>query len=145
MAIPWQTASAGGLHEVRGLCILNHRWADRASSALAGSRSRGGAPDQRPQPKLDMQNRLVPKRCITHFISLHFIIMRHCLVGLVVKAFISRVADPKFDSRLHCADFSRPSHTSHFKIGTPVATLQASGATGKHRDWLAWCQYTVTG
>ena len=72
VATPRQTASAGGLHEVRGRCILNHRWADRAPSALAGNRSHRGAPDQRPQPKSDMQNRLVPKRWITHFISLHW-------------------------------------------------------------------------
>ena len=56
-----------GLNEVRGRCILNHRWVDRAPSALAGSQSRGGAPDQRLQPKSEMQNHLVPKRCITHF------------------------------------------------------------------------------
>ena len=42
-----------------------------SSLALAGSQSRGGAPDQRPQPKSEMQNHLVPKRCITHFISHH--------------------------------------------------------------------------
>ena len=52
---------------MRGRCILNHRWVDRAPSALAGNRSRGGAPDQRLQPKSEMQNHLVPKRCITHF------------------------------------------------------------------------------
>ena len=67
VATPRQTASAGGLNEVRGRCTLNYRWADRAPSALAGSRSRGGSPDQRPQPKSEMQNHLVPKRCITHF------------------------------------------------------------------------------
>ena len=30
VATPRQTASAGGLNEVRGRCILNHRWVDRA-------------------------------------------------------------------------------------------------------------------
>ena len=44
---------------------------DRAPSAFSGSRSRGGAPDERTQLKSDMQNHLVLKRCITHFISLH--------------------------------------------------------------------------
>ena len=71
VATPRQTASAGGLNEVRGRCILNHRWVDRAPSALAGSQFRGGTPDQRLQPKSAMQNHLVPKRCITHFISHH--------------------------------------------------------------------------
>ena len=40
------------------------------------------------------------------------------LVGLVVKASASRAADPGFESI-----FSWASHTSDFKIGTPVATL----------------------
>ena len=71
VATPRQTASAGGLNEVRGRCIFNHRWVDRAPSALAGNRSRGGAPDQRLQPKSEIQNHLVPKRCITHVISHH--------------------------------------------------------------------------
>ena len=56
---------------MRGQCILNHRWADQAPSALAGNRSRGGAPDQRLQPKSEMQNNLVSKRCIMHF-PLHY-------------------------------------------------------------------------
>ena len=56
MATPRQSASAGGLNEVRGWCILNHWWIDRTPSALVGSWSRGGAPDQRPQPKAEMQN-----------------------------------------------------------------------------------------
>ena len=60
---------------MRGRCILNHRWVDRAPSAFAGSRSRGGArgqrQHQRPQPKSDMQNHMVPKCCTTHLISHH--------------------------------------------------------------------------
>ena len=44
------------------------------------------------------------------------------LAGLVVKAFASGVEDPGFESRLS-RDFSGSSHTSDFKIGTPVATL----------------------
>ena len=44
------------------------------------------------------------------------------LVGLVVKASASRGQDPGFESRLR-RDFSGSSHTSDFKIGTPVATL----------------------
>ena len=45
------------------------------------------------------------------------------LVGLVVKASASRAEDPGFESRL-CRDFlGGSSHTSDFKIGTPVATL----------------------
>ena len=44
------------------------------------------------------------------------------LVGLMVKASASRAEDPGFESRLR-QDFSGSSHTSDFKIGTPVATL----------------------
>ena len=44
------------------------------------------------------------------------------LVGLVVKASASRAEDPVFESSLR-RDFSGSSHTSDFKIGTPVATL----------------------
>ena len=67
MATLRQTTSAGGLNEVRGQSILNHWWVNRAPSALAGSQSRGGAPNQRPQLKSEMQNHLVPQLCITHF------------------------------------------------------------------------------
>ena len=48
------------------------------------------------------------------------------LVGLVGKASASKPEDPEFDSRLR-RDFSRSSHTSDFKIGTPVATLPGDG------------------
>ena len=44
------------------------------------------------------------------------------LVGLVVKASASRAEDPGFESPFR-RDFSGSSHTSDFKIGTPVATL----------------------
>ena len=44
------------------------------------------------------------------------------LVGLVVKASTSGAEDQGFESRLR-RDFSGSSHTSDFKIGTPVATL----------------------
>ena len=44
------------------------------------------------------------------------------LVGLVVKASASRAEDPGFESCLR-RDFSVSSHTSDFKIGTPLATL----------------------
>ena len=47
------------------------------------------------------------------------------LDGLVVKASASRAEDPVFESRLR-RDFSRLSHTSDSKIGTPVATLQGA-------------------
>ena len=49
-------------------------------------------------------------------------VQRYHLVGLVVKVSVSRVADPGFDSHLR-QDFSKSSHTSDLKIGTPVATL----------------------
>ena len=48
----------------------------------------------------------------------------------------SRVEDPGFNSYLR-QDFSRSSHTSDFKIGTPVATLpgawryKVSAGTGR--------------
>ena len=44
------------------------------------------------------------------------------LGGLVVKASASGAEDPGFESRLR-RDFSGSSHTSDFKIGTPVAIL----------------------
>ena len=44
------------------------------------------------------------------------------LVGLVVKASVSREEDPGFESHLRW-DFSGSSHIGDLKIGTPVATL----------------------
>ena len=41
----------------------------------------------------------------------------------MAKAFASRAADPRFDSRLRRGDFFGSSHTNDLKIGTPVATL----------------------
>ena len=58
------------------------------------------------------------------------------LPGLVVKASASRAEDPGFESRLR-RDLSGSSHTSDFKIGTPVATLpgawhyRVSAGTGR--------------
>ena len=52
---------------MRGRCMLNHRWADRAPSALASSRSMGEAP-------INIQSRSQVckiKHCIVHFISLY--------------------------------------------------------------------------
>ena len=54
--------------------------------------------------------------------------------GPEVKTTASRAADPGFDSRLCCGNFSGSSHTSDFKIGTPVATLPG-----------AWCYRVSTG
>ena len=45
------------------------------------------------------------------------------LIGFVVKASTLSAEDPVFESRFGCGDFSRSSHTSDLKIGTPVATL----------------------
>ena len=53
------------------------------------------------------------------------IILPDRLVGLVVEASASGAEGPEFESRLR-RDFSKSSHTSDLKIGTPVATL--SGA-----------------
>ena len=47
---------------------------------------------------------------------------RDNLTGLVVKASASGEKGPGFKSRLR-QDFSRSSHTSNLKIGSPVATL----------------------
>ena len=58
----------------------------------------------------------------------------------LVQGSVSRVAVPRFDSRSRRGDFSGSSHTSGLKIDTPVATLP-----GQHWDWLARCQYIVTG
>ena len=58
------------------------------------------------------------------------------LGGLVVKASASRAEDPGFESCLR-RNFSGSSHTSDFKIGTPVATLpgawryRVSAGTGR--------------
>ena len=48
--------------------------------------------------------------------------VEYMCVGLVVKASASRAEDPGFESRLR-RDFFGVSHTSDFKIGTPVAAL----------------------
>ena len=54
-----------------------------------------------------------------HIEGLHAI---YRLVGLVVKASASGAEDPGIESRLRW-DFSRSSHTSDLKSGTPVAAL----------------------
>ena len=46
-----------------------------------------------------------------------------CLFVLVVKVSASKAGDHEFDSRLCHGAISGSSHTSDFKIGTPVATL----------------------
>ena len=52
------------------------------------------------------------------------------LVGQVDKASASRPEDPGFESHLQ-RDFTGSSHTSDFKIGTPVAVpCQAPGGIG---------------
>ena len=68
---------------------------------------------------------------------------RHRLVGLVVKASASGAEDPGFESRLR-EIFPGPSHTSDFKIGTPVATLpgawryRVSAWTGRPCVSILW-------
>ena len=58
------------------------------------------------------------------------------LAGLVLKVPASGAEDPGFKSRLR-RDFSESSHTSDFKIGTPVAALpdacryRVSAGTGR--------------
>ena len=49
----------------------------------------------------------------------------------------SRAEDPGFDSRLHLGDFSRSSHTSDLKTGTPVATLPGAWHC-RVSAWTGW-------
>ena len=87
-------------------------------------------------------------------VSLHSLPTVNCLVGLVAKASTSRAADPRFDSRLRRREFSGSSHTSDFKIGTPVATLpgawryKVSTGTGwpvsVNCDWVRWKVLSAT-
>ena len=69
-------------------------------------------------PPGELQTRV----CATHFPRGALFLGRGRLDGLVVKASASRTEDPGFESRLG-RDFSGSSHTSDFKIGTPVANL----------------------
>ena len=68
--------------------------------------------------------------------SKHVFFQPDRLVGLVVKASASGAEDPGFESPWG-RDFSGSSHTSDFKIGTPVATLpgawryRVSAGTGR--------------
>ena len=73
--------------------------------------------------------------------KLQVVLSAHLLVGLVIKAFASRAEYVGFESSLR-RDFSGSSHTSDFKISSPVVTLPGAWVIG---DWLAQCQYTVTG
>ena len=67
------------------------------------------------------------------------------LVDLVVKASASRAEDPGFESRLR-RDFSEVESYQWLKnlhsSGYPARLL---ALYGQCRDWLARCQYTVTG
>ena len=69
------------------------------------------------------------------------------LAGLVVKASASRAEDPEFESRLRRI-FPGSSHTSDFKIGTPVATLpgawryRVSAGTGWPGVSILWLAET---
>ena len=55
-------------------------------------------------------------------VSRLLLFLRDHLVGLVVKASASRMADPECDSCLGW-DFSRSSYTSDLEIGTSMAKL----------------------
>ena len=61
----------------------------------------------------------------------------------MVKSSASRAEDPEFESRLR-RQFSRASHTSDLKIGTPVATLpgawryRVSTGTGRPGVSILW-------
>ena len=60
------------------------------------------------------------------------------------KTSASRAEDPGFETRLRRI-FSGSSHTSDFKIGTPVLPCQAPGVIGSALGLVGQCQYTVTG
>ena len=66
------------------------------------------------------------------------------LVGLVVKASPSRAEDPGFESRLHQDFFGVESYQSYqwHSSGYPARRLVLQGQCW---DWLARCQYTMTG
>ena len=79
-------------------------------------------------------------KCYAHATGL---LTSDCLIGLVVKASTSGAEDPGFESCLR-RDFSRLSHTSNLKIGTPVTTLpgawhyRVSGGTGRPGVSILW-------
>ena len=62
--------------------------------------------------------------CMAHVIS--SFLLQDRLVGLLVKASASRAEDLGFEFCLRW-DFSRSSHTSDLKIGTPVDTVPGAG------------------
>ena len=80
--------------------------------------------------------RLVIASCAIHLYS-------HRLIGLLVKESALRVEDPGFESHLR-QDFSRSSHTSDLKIGTPMATVpgawryRVSTGTGRPGVSILW-------
>ena len=69
----------------------------------------------------------------------------HRLVGLVVKASSSKAEDPGFESRLRRDFFGVESYQwlqNWHSSGYPARRLVLQGQCW---DWLAQCQYTVTG
>ena len=67
------------------------------------------------------------------------------LVGLVDKASASRAEDPGFESRLRWDSSGVESYQwlkNWHSSGYPARRLALQG---QRWDWLAWCQYTVTG
>ena len=67
------------------------------------------------------------------------------LIGLEVKASSSRAIDPRFQSCLH-RDFSGSESYQWLKNWHSSGYLAWHLALqGQCWDWLAWCQYTVTG
>ena len=69
---------------------------------------------------------------------------KQTIVNLVVKASTWRAADLGFESRFLRGDFSRSSHSSDLKIGTPVAALpgawryRVSTGTGRPVVSIIW-------
>ena len=59
--------------------------------------------------------------CLCLSVSLSFFLFI-CLIGIVLQGSTSSAKDPVFESRLR-RDFTGSSHTSDFKIGTPVVYL----------------------
>ena len=71
------------------------------------------------------------------------------LVGVVVRASVSRAEDPGFDSRLRRGDFSWSSHTSELQMSTPMAILtgawreRVSAGTGWPGVSILWLKEKV--
>ena len=82
--------------------------------------------------------------CVCALFSLHiYSCWRPCWPS--GKASVLRAADPGFDSHLQRGDFSGANYSCDLKFALQWLPCQAPGIIGSGWDWLAWCQYAVTG